>query len=168
MEKSSKKRKQAPLGAEEQARMSERARERKAEKKAEHKRLYEARKEKERAEHEAKLEAKKRWEKAQPIYPIREFCLSIGELPWANSENNWELGERDLSIPVPPPNDILESVNEVPLRRGFTYRDLADAVTEAACQEGAGGHICHVTSVELSQDSATKLIVDFDIYAFVE
>ena len=66
------------------------------------------------------------------------------------SHLNWELGERDLSIPVTPPNDILESESEVPLRRGFTYRDLADAVTEAACQEGAGGHICNVTSVELS------------------
>jgi hypothetical protein len=157
----SKKRKQAPLSTEEQARISERARERKAEKKAEHKRLYEARLEKERAEREAK----KRLEKAQPIYPIKEFCLSIGELPWANAENNWELGDRDLSIVVPPPNDILESVNEVPLRRGFTYRDLADAVTEAAYQEGAGGNICNVTSAELSQESATKLIVDFDIYA---
>jgi hypothetical protein len=160
MENRSKKRKQAPLSTEEQAKISERARERKAEKKAK----YEAHKEKKRAE----LEAKKRWEKAQPIYPIKEFCLSIGELPWANAENNWEFGERDLSIPVPPPNDILESVNEVPLQRGFTYRDLAAAVTEAAYQEGAGGHICNITSVELSQESATKLIVDFDIYAFVE
>lgn len=53
-------------------------------------RLYEFRKEKERAE----LDAKKHWEKAQLIYPIKEFCFSISELPWADSENNWELAER--------------------------------------------------------------------------
>jgi hypothetical protein len=164
MTRRNRKRKQPTISAEEQARISARSQAKKVEKK----RIYKARCARELAEREAEQAAQQAARVADPLFPLVTFCESMGEMPWSHADNNWGFEEEKLSIPVPPPNDTLESVNGVPLKRGFTYRDLATAVYEASTTGENCGGICQVESVKLSENSATKLIVEFNAYAFRE
>jgi hypothetical protein len=161
--RNNRKRKQPPISAEEQARISARSQAKKAEKK----RIYEARRARELAERKSEREAVQAARVADPLFPVVTFCESMGEMPWSAASNNWGFEEEFLSIPMPPPNDTLESVNGVPLKKNFTYRDLAAAVDEASIKESYGD-IRQVESVKLSENSATKLIVEFNAYAFRE
>ena len=108
-------------------------------------------------------------ERAEPIYPIRQFCLQLDEMPWggwgSGASDNYGFGTRDLSVAVAAPNDALERVNSMTLPRGFSYLDLAAAVEQAASDEGAGGMICRVDHVYLDQDQVS-LRIEFDIRAF--
>ena len=109
-------------------------------------------------------------ERAEPIYPIRQFCLQLDEMPWvpgwgSGASDNYGFGERDLSVAVAAPNDALERVNNRILPRGFSYLDLAAAVERAAFDEGASGMICRVDNAYLDQDQVT-LRIKFDIRAF--
>jgi hypothetical protein len=116
-------------------------------------------------EREIKRKAARQLEIAQPEYPIREFCLGMGEMPYEGASENWGYTTRDLNVAVPPPNDKLERVNNIPLAKGYTWAALASAVEDAALDEGSGGNICKVTRAKLSADRLS-LEVDFDIYVY--
>jgi hypothetical protein len=131
------------------------------------KKAYPSRFARENTEREAEQEADRQREIAQPEYPIREFCLGMGTMPWADAADNWGYTNRDLNVAVPSPNDKLERVNDVPLAKGYTWADLASGVQDAALNEGSGGNMCDVNGVKLSADRIT-LAVEFDIYAFRE
>lgn len=109
-------------------------------------------------------------ERAEPIHPIRQFCLQLDEMPWgggwgSGASDNYGFGTRDLSVAVAAPNDALERVNSRTLPRGFSYLDLAVAVEQAAFDEGASNNICRVDHVYLDQDQVS-LRIEFDIRAF--
>ena len=104
-------------------------------------------------------------ERAEPIHPIRQFCLQLDEMPWGCESDNYGFGTRDLSVAVAAPNDALERVNSRTLPRGFSSLDLAAAVERAAFDEGASGNICSVDHVYLDQDQVS-LRIEFDIRAF--
>jgi hypothetical protein len=111
--RNNRKRKQPPISAEEQARISARSQAKKAEKK----RIYEARRARELAERKSEREVVQAARVADPLFPVVTFCESMGEMPWSAASNNWGFEEEFLSIPMPPPNDTLESVNGVPLKK---------------------------------------------------
>ena len=100
--------------------------------------------------------------------PLREFILGIGDMPWNGSHNNWGFGVgRDLSVLVPPPDDEYTSLNGIPLHKGYTYNDVAAAVEESALNDASGGNISHVVRVDVSPESKTSLIVEFQFrYGF--
>jgi hypothetical protein len=114
------------------------------------KKAYKERIAREQAEREVEREAKLQREMAQPEYPIREFCLGIGTMPWECASANWGYTNRDLNVAVPSPNDKLERVTGLVK----TY-DLASAVTDAAFNVGSGGSICDVIGAKLSADRTT-------------
>jgi hypothetical protein len=107
-------------------------------------------------------EVARQHEIAQPEYPIREFCLGLGTMPWEPASRNWGYKNRDLNVAVPSPNDKLERVNDVPLAKGYTWADVASAVWDASHDEGSG-MVCDVKGAKLSADRIT-LEVKFDFY----
>lgn len=149
--------KQKPISEEEAARAKE-ARERK---KAAKKARYEERLV---AQENRQREAQQRLEGAHSMHSIRTFIFYMGDMPWSGPENNWGFGtDIDLTVPVPPPDNILEKVNEISLQPNFTYVDLATAVQDAAIKEGCGGNIYCAVKVEPGE-SETSLKVEFKEY----
>ena len=134
-----------------------------AEKKAEKKRKRE-----EAIAEAARLDkARETARKESPMWPLLDFCEKLGDFPWNNASNNWGFNEDSteramLSVPVPPPNDTLlkisglhvvlwdgtcepaspppdrEEASLVELTKGYTYGDIAQAVEDAAIEQGAG------------------------------
>jgi hypothetical protein len=143
-------------GDDEERKLPMSKKERKASKKEEYKERV--------AREEAEQEAARQREMAQPEYPIVEFCLGMGEMPWEGASTKWGYTNRDMNVAVPSPSNKLERVNDVPLAKGYTWADVASAVEDAALDEGSGGNICNVTGAKLSADRLT-LEVEFDISA---
>ena len=119
---------------EKRKRAEESAPSRKAQKEQQRAQKQQARETKERKEREAREMMVEELE-AEPINPIRLFCLQMDEMPNGGALFNYGFGKRDLAVAVPAPNDVLEKVNSVALRKGFSYLDLAAAVQDAyACK----------------------------------